>query len=178
MNIKGYLIAIALLTAYCPGPALAETDKCAACGACTACRKVCRLVCEETKIDVVCYGCKCEDFCISGPSCPKCDHCETVCGECNSEGVHSQSKEFRWTSWLPGHAKLYTRKKLMKKTVTKTIPTYRWVVEPVCASCWNTRCREAQAAQAENGTPPAGAIDAQLVAQTLTAEGGSEPAVH
>ena len=47
------------------------------------CKKVCRLVCEEKKVEVVCWGCKCEDFCVPGPGCPTCEHCKCVCQTCD-----------------------------------------------------------------------------------------------
>ena len=49
---------------------------CAHCGCANSCQKVCRLVCEEKKVDVLCWGCKCENFCVPGPSKPGCQHCE------------------------------------------------------------------------------------------------------
>ena len=47
-----------------------------------------------------------------------------------------------WTEWLPTKATMYTRTKLMKKTITKTVPTYKWVVEDLCPHC-QSRCEYA-----------------------------------
>jgi len=45
-------------------------------------------------------------------------------------------KPFVWTEWIPSDcASIFTRKKLMKKTVTKSVPSYKWVVEDCCPSC-------------------------------------------
>ena len=55
---------------------------CSHCGGCCACEKVCRLVCEEKEVEVICWGCLCEDFCLPEPSEPCCKHCKTVCADC------------------------------------------------------------------------------------------------
>jgi hypothetical protein len=110
---------------------------CAHCGCQASCQKVCRLVCEEKKVPVTCWGCKCEDFCIPGHSKACCQHCEEVCTEdaaaCDAPCTHA--KKFVWTEWIPGCAKLHTKKKLMKKTITKKVPSYKWVVEDLCCDC-------------------------------------------
>ena len=50
--------------------------------------------------------------------------------------VRSRAKRFVWTRWIPGPCgDVYTRKKLMKKTVTKTVPSFKWVVEELCDQC-------------------------------------------
>jgi hypothetical protein len=112
---------------------------CDHCGQAAACQKVCRLVCETKKVEITCWGCKCEDFCVPGPSKPGCKHCETICQDCDQgcdpNGVHVLPQKFAWTEWIPGYATIRTRKKLMKKTITKTIPSYKWVVEDLCPHC-------------------------------------------
>jgi hypothetical protein len=113
---------------------------CSHCGSEAPCQKVCRLVKEEKKIETVCWGCKCEDFCLPGPSHIRCRHCETVCsdGECvvDKDGVAAKPKDWVWTEWLPScKAHLHTKKKLMKKVVTKKVPAYKWVVEDLCTKC-------------------------------------------
>lgn len=112
---------------------------CAHCGCQTACQKVCRLVCEEKKVNITCWGCLCEDFCNPGPSHIDCVHCDEVCRECqecDAKTPYSEPKTFVWKDWIPGCAKgVYTKKKLMKKTVTKKVPSFKWVVEDVCAQC-------------------------------------------
>ena len=111
---------------------------CQQCGCETACRKVCRLVKEEKKVEVVCWGCKCEDFCLPGPSHLDCRHCEVVCEDdsCTKDGVRTQPKAWIWSEWLPGcRAEIHTKKKLMKKVETKKVPAYKWVVEDLCPEC-------------------------------------------
>lgn len=110
--------------------------RCAHCGRAAECQKTCRLVCEEKKVTVVCWGSKKEDFCIPGPSRPGCKQTEWVCDEDDPQAPCAQPKKFVWTDWIPScDAKLHTRTKLMKKTVTKKLPSYKWVVEEVCADC-------------------------------------------
>ena len=47
-----------------------------------------------------------------------------------------EPKKFSWTQWTPGGCPtLFTKQKLMKKVVTKTVPSYKWVVEDLCAEC-------------------------------------------
>lgn len=129
---------------------------CAHCGCYEACHKTCRLVCEDKKVPVTCWGCKTEDFCVPGPSTPGCEHCDTVCDECSNDpkAPYSQAKRFIWTEWIPGGcAKVVTKKKLMKKTVTKTVPSYKWVVEDLCPEC-EARCQTVQV-PAGTAIPPA-----------------------
>ncbi len=111
--------------------------RCRLCSSCENCCKVCRLVKEDRKITTTCWGYKCEDFCAPDPSCPDHDHCEMVCqskGDAR-EPCHCP-KPLVWTHWIPGGCgTVYTKKKLMKKTVTKKVPSYKWVVEDLCAAC-------------------------------------------
>lgn len=101
------------------------------------CNKVCRLECETKKVEVTCWGIKCEEFCMFGPSKSVCKHCETVCEFCeeDSDAISSGPKKFVWREWNPCSAKIFTRKKLMKRTVTKTVPSYKWVIEDLCETC-------------------------------------------
>jgi hypothetical protein len=114
---------------------------CEHCGCHRNCRKVCRLECgkkKETKIE---YGMECEDFCVPGHS-KKCG----VKVECDCNGHHH-----RTVIWQPTCAKVHTRKKLVKKEVTKEVPDYKWVVEEYCCVCG--QCvkvdRDAKAPRAE-----------------------------
>jgi len=112
---------------------------CHHCGCHRPCEKVCRLVREEKKVTIVCWGCKCEDFCDPGKSYRGCLNCEEVCIEDEAaEGdiPCSASKNFVWYDWTPGCVKgIYTKKKLMTKTIEKKIPSYKWVVEDLCSDC-------------------------------------------
>lgn len=118
---------------------IAYADTCARCGVHAACQTFCRLVCEEKKIEVNCWSYKQEDFCIPGPSKPGCQHCEPACVS-GPDGTETgcltpPGKKFTWTDWIPGWAEVHTRRKLMKQTVTKKIPTTKWVVETLCGEC-------------------------------------------
>ena len=49
-----------------------------------------------------------------------------------------------WIHWTHGDCgTVYTKKKLMKKTVTKTVHSFKWVVEDLCQAC-QTRCAQMQ----------------------------------
>ncbi|MBX3420765.1 MAG: hypothetical protein KF752_04330 [Pirellulaceae bacterium] len=115
-----------------------EAHECQCCGCHAACTKVCRLVCEEKKVEVICWGCQCEDFCVPNHSLPDCDHCQqlipTESGG-KAKPVSAKPKKFTWTEWIPNGAQLYTKKKLMKQTINKSVPSYKWVVEDLCATC-------------------------------------------
>ena len=158
------LIALALLIASAVRAQGAD-DCCAHCGCSGSCQKVCRLVCEEKKVDVVCWGCKCEDFCVPGHSKPGCRHCDEVCGTCDQpcDGTapHAKSKNFVWIEWIPGCAKIYTKKKLMQKTVTKKVPSYKWIVEDLCPHC-ELSCGRVAVTPGAN-VPPPPATDAKLL---------------
>ena len=110
---------------------------CAHCGHSCPCQKVCRLVCEDKKIEVVCWGALCEEFCVPCHGKKGCEHCEMVCSECDCdpETPTSKPKRFIWSDWMPTRATMFTRTKLMKKTITKEVPTYKWVVEDLCQHC-------------------------------------------
>lgn len=127
--------------------AIAGDGSCAHCGCHAECQKVCRLVCEEKNVAITCWGCKCEDFCVPGHSKPGCRNCELVCQSCDEKydphAPIARPKNFVWTEWIPGCAQVHTKKKLMKKTVTKKVPSYKCVVEDLCSQC------EAKSASAE-----------------------------
>ena len=109
-------------------------------------RKVCRLVKETKKIEKICYGCECEDYCLPGKSCKGClnseSTCDDECGDCCTKSCDScECKDHKpacclcWFDWTPTCAKVKTRKKLVKYVVTKEIPSWKWKVEEVCAGC-------------------------------------------
>jgi hypothetical protein len=114
----------------------AAAGECCKCG-CPQATRVCRRVCEEKKVTVTLWGVAEEDFCVPGPSKPGCEYCEMVGDPKENDKTPCYSpKKLAWTEWLPsGCPTLFTKKKLMKKTVTKTVPTYKWVVEDLCAEC-------------------------------------------
>jgi hypothetical protein len=131
--------ALVACVACCLAWAASLKTKCARCGCEEPCKKVCRLVCEEKKVEVVCWGCKCEDFCVPGPGCPTCEHCNCVCQSCGKDGtpskVCSAPKRLVWYDWRPSFAQMYTKTKLMRRTEVVKVPTYKWVVEDVCCDC-------------------------------------------
>lgn len=123
-NVSLSLAAVALLatTAW-------AGDCCERCGCESCCRKVCRLVCESKKVSTTVYDCECEDFCVPHRSeCigTKCE-CEPRCCDCPK--CH-EAKIYR-----PTCADIHTRTKLIKRTETKEVPSYKWVVETVCDHC-------------------------------------------
>lgn len=134
--ILGTLLTLAVVVTIA-SRARAGNGCCAHCGCAEGCQKICRLVCETKKVITVCWGCQSEDFCVPGRSTPNGKQCEMVCEECADPKAPSvQPKKFVWTEWIPsGTAKVYTRHKLMKRTITKTVPSYKWVVEDLCPQC-------------------------------------------
>lgn len=119
---------------------IAGDSCCAHCGCVAACQKTCRLVTEDKKVEVVCWGCKEEDFCVGCHSKPGCEHCEEVCGACvfpkGTGAICTKPHVFSWTAWTPSsRATIFTKKKLMKKVITKKVPSHKWVVEDLCPSC-------------------------------------------
>ncbi len=115
------------------GPADGGCVKCGKRGGC----KICRLVSEERKITLVCWGIKDEAFCVTGPNTPGCEHNEWVCGSSpGDEETCAKPKRMVWTDWIANrHTQTFTRHKLMKRTVTKTVPGFKWVVEDLCPDC-------------------------------------------
>jgi hypothetical protein len=121
---------------------LAGHGACARCGRHAPCQQVCRLVPEDRKITVTCWGCKCEEFCVGGPSHVACKGADEACLDCvgkeppDPKPPFSLPRSFTWREWIPGCPQaIYTRKRLMRKTETKTVPGFKWVVEDVCAEC-------------------------------------------
>ncbi len=155
LSVVGLVILASSLSAHdpsCSNPACTHqdcvlrhrgTNCCAKCGCQSRCNQVCRLICEDKKVQEVCWGVQTEEFCIPGPSTPGCEHSEKVCEPGpDPKDPCTASHKFVWTSWIPSMtAKIFTKKKLMKKTVTKTVPNYKWVVEDLCPECERTILR-------------------------------------
>lgn len=140
--MKTFQILMLLATPLVFAAVASAGDHCAHCG-CQGGEQVCRLVREDKKVNVTCWGCQCEDFCAPGKSCRDGRNCEVVCDACDG-GVSTAPKNFVWYNWLPGCADhIYTKKKLMKKTLVKTIPSYQWVVEDLCPNC-QEKCQGAK----------------------------------
>lgn len=132
-------LALAMLMVQCGWAG----EGCHRCGCSSHCRKVVQWVKVEKKLTYTCWGLEEEDFCIGAPSCFKCEQGETVCQDgCNEPNANSESKVksgpsyWSWKIWQPAStAKVYTRQKLMKKTMTKTVPSFKWVVVDLCEAC-------------------------------------------
>lgn len=137
---------------------------CNRCGTEDTCHKVCRLVKDTKNVQVTCWGCESEDFCIPCRSQRDCKNYDAVCEDDGSGGVCGKEKRFVWWDWISAcRAQLHTKKKLMKRTVTKTIPTQKWVVEDLCDKC-QAALERAEAVQGlvdDSGLPPV--IDAAVV---------------
>jgi len=143
--------ALLIATACAGGRLLSAGECCDHCGRSAACHKVCHRVREEKKVEVVCWGSKAEPCCVPGRSVRGCEHCESICETCQTspDGTepHAPAKRFLWYEWTPGSAQVYTRKKLMKKTVTVTVPVHKWVVEDLCEECRNPQAPAPSAAK-------------------------------
>jgi hypothetical protein len=116
----------------------ADESKCAHCGDESGCQRVCRLMSEDRKVTTTCWGYQCEEFCVPGPSKRGCQHCEKVCGECQDADskVHVKAHRLVWSDWNPAcFANRFTKAKLMKKTESKKVQGYKWVVEDICSAC-------------------------------------------
>ncbi len=149
--------------------AQAHEGCCSCCGGCCECCKTCRLVCEEKTVDVVCWGCVCEDFCLPKHDKACCVHCETVCAKCGEphdpKAPCVQPKRFLWTEWCPGCATMHSKKKLMKKTEKVTVKTFKWVVEDLCPKCKGT-CDVAEAGPEDKVPDPPKVAGAELLYKT------------
>jgi hypothetical protein len=121
---------------------------CAGCGCQCPCEMTCHLECYKKKVTVTCYGCKCQHICLPGPSCPGCKHCEGCCdgqcgcngqcgdGGCDGDCNHRPDCHLIWRDWCPSDcATPICTKQLVKYEVTKEIPAYKWVVQPLCSHC-------------------------------------------
>ena len=157
----------ALLTTY--ASSAFAGGKCASCGGCDDCEKCCRLVCEEKKVEITCFGFKCEDFCLPGHSHRGCKHCEMVCEECEEgkpvdpKAPCTKEKKFVWYDWIPGCAEdVCTKRKLQKKTITKKVPTVKWVVEDLCCDC-QEKAAEAEAPPPDVKVPAPPAVKAKFI---------------
>lgn len=144
-----FALAILAIAASASAGDCCQTCACNQCGCQAQCRKSCRLVCEMKDVKRVCYSCKCEDFCVPGPSCRcgevcECDPCSSACG-CKCLGCLFGDGKVCRTIWKPScEARMFTRNKLYKYEISKKVPTYKWVVEYHCDACQSaTPCSEA-----------------------------------
>jgi hypothetical protein len=137
-----------------------QAECCDHCGCDCGCRKVCHLKLDKKKVTKVEYSCECEDFCVPCKSeCVghKCE-CECKPGLCGCMKEKCCSKPV----YRPTGATVYTKKKLVKKEVSKEVPVYKWTVETICDGCAH-RCR-----CCENGKTPA-QVEAEALAESEAA---------
>jgi hypothetical protein len=93
-----------------------------------------------------------------------------VCGKGEGDkDICVQPKKLVWTTWLPGCGRdIVTKRKLMKKTVTKSVPSFKWVVEDLCTECMAQTDLVSVPANAE--VPPAPKIEGAIVMASVVEE--------
>ncbi len=154
---------------------------CQHCGCQGPCHKVCHVVCETKEVKETIYGCRCEDFCLPGKSCKCGEECE--CDPCKSQwswfdfmtGNHDGTTcHAVWQPSCSGDVR--TRTKLIKYTVIKRVPSYRWVVEYCCDKC----CQEFNQEQLPEGVQPQVPPDLKAASDKQAAGAGtkSQPRVE
>ncbi len=162
--VRPFIIAL-LSIVWCgsvraPLAVLASEAVCGHCGCDRGCVRVCRLVRETKEIEVTFWACCDEDVCVPGPACRGRERSVAIevqgpqDGDCNCIGCLCQ--RLSWHRWSPGKATIKSRKKLYKKTVTREIPTYRWVVEDICPACESRLAAVTVDRKATIPPPPAG----------------------
>jgi len=108
-------------------PVVPETipdGHCDRCGGCERVRTICVRQLTTKEVKKVCWGYRCEQVCIPGPS--------IFCGtrrhrdDCGC-----------WTCWLwkPTCAEVITRRVPEKNEVTRKVPAVVWTVEERCCGC-------------------------------------------
>jgi hypothetical protein len=165
-TLLAMLFTLAIAGGTSGATAFAGEICCVLCGCHDSCQKVCRLVCEEKKVDVICWGVKCEDFCLPGPSRPCCKQCDMVCDECSKKAKEDDPQptphRFVWRDWIPSpYATIHTKRKLMQRIDTKTVPSYKWVVEDLCKKC-ESKAKSAAVAPGI-AVPPIPQTDAKIL---------------
>lgn len=132
------LAAMLMMLAFVPAVWAGDRHECccAQCG-CEVATKICRLEKDEKKITITCWGIQDEDFCVGGPNSIACEHEECACEEPDPAGKACFSpKKYTWREWYFNECpQMFTKRKLMKRTFTKKVPTYKWVVEDLCEAC-------------------------------------------
>jgi hypothetical protein len=121
--LKHFLRVSALVVAI-SAPAYAGDSCCTSCG-CHRVKKVCVPVCETIKETTWEYCCKCEDFCVPGPS-----KCVGTCCEPDCSGCPKCVKVMQ-----PTCGGIFTRNILLKTPVVKEKCVTKWVVKTVCCGC-------------------------------------------
>lgn len=104
--------------------ATSPDGRCDRCGGCEQVRRMCVKARIEKEMTKVCWGYRCEQVCIPGPSVFRgTEHHRDDCG-C-------------WTCWLwkPTCAEVITRRVPVKQEVRRKVPSVRWSVEERCCHC-------------------------------------------
>ncbi len=125
------LVSVLLMSTAAPSLA---ASACGGCGCQRCMERVCRIVCATKDVKTTVYTVECEDFCTLGPSCNVvCEStgCEPGCGPACSTGCGHDGAPLR----APTCGRAYTKRKLVKREITKKVPIYKCVVEYVCPDC-------------------------------------------
>jgi len=107
-------------------PAAGPDGRCDQCGGCDRVRRKCVKQLTEREVTKVCWGYRCEQICIPGPSVFRgTAHHRDDCG-C-------------WTCWLwkPTCAEVITRRVPVKTEVRRKMPAVTWSIEERCCRCWD-----------------------------------------
>ncbi len=136
-----WLLACLVSPCFAPLAAAAETCACAHCGVHSHCRAVCRCVPSTEEKKEVCFECRCEDFCIPGPSIWCGRKCEAMPLPENQCGC-PQNCCISWNVWKPRCAEVRTKRVLVIHEVKKEVPSFKWEVEYLCDECQRC-CAEA-----------------------------------
>ena len=134
---------------------------CARCGRQSCVVKVCRPVCTTIPVEITCWDCLREDFCV--PHRPTCGGGHQ--GSCDSGGCDEQSgcgKPDCGACAAGRCAEVRTRNRLIRKTVVKQIPVVQWVVEYVCNDCCGRDGPVPEASPIAPPSPPLGPPPAPL----------------
>lgn len=119
----------------------AQAGGCGNCPQCGGgCQKVCRVKCEMRTVTTFKYCCKCEDFCLPGPS--KCCGKKWVPDCASLFGGHYEQV---WGP--PCCGRVRHRKVLLKIPVTKQVPAYTCEVVNLCGKCGMAQVDEAATAE-------------------------------
>jgi hypothetical protein len=132
-NILELLLCLSAALAT-PQFASAENRACSHCGCTTHCRAVCRCVPSTEEKKETCFECKCEDFCVPGPSIfcgRKCEAMPLPESECGCP----QNCCISWNVWKPRCAQVRTKRVLVVHEVKKEVPSHKWEVEYLCDEC-------------------------------------------
>lgn len=102
----------------------ASDGLCDRCGSCDGVTKVCVPQMTEREIKKVCWGFRCEDFCIPGPS--------VRCGIARGK----DDCGCWWHElWKPTCAEIRTKRVPVKTEVKRMVPAVQWTVEERCRCC-------------------------------------------